>query len=210
MLTGKRIAAALAVLIACTLWLLGSPSPEERLSKKRTELEQQLATGAVRIDPAELLELNYNPSAHLRLLDLRDENEYNLFHLVDAERITLEQLRDRRFAMNLPPETIVVLISNGEGQAAEGWLLLTAARAPRIYLLAGGINGWLTAFGRPGLLRPMRADCPADDCRRYAFDAALGGRHPESDPGLKAIEGRSFTRKIKIEGPQKRKAGSCG
>ncbi len=210
MLSWKRAGAAAAVLAGGLLWLVGSPSPAERLAAQDAALEARLQAGEPQLRPEELLELAHNTSVRLRLLDLREENEFNLFHILDARRATLAELADRRFAAGLPRDAVVVVVSNGEGRAREGWKLLAAQRVPRVYLLAGGVHGWLTAFGGQGRLGPPRADCPLDDCRRYTFEAALGDRHPESDPGAGALAGREFVRKVKLEAATRRKAGSCG
>jgi rhodanese-related sulfurtransferase len=209
-LTWKRAGASLAVLLGLAIWLLGSPDPRARVRALEPGLDARLAAGEAQLDPGELVELMASTSVRLRLLDLRDENEYNLFHILDAERLPLERLAERRFALELPADAIVVLVSNGEGRAREGWKLLSAQKVPRVYLLQGGIHGWLEAFGHPGRLSPPDGRCPHDDCRRYAFEAALGARHPESDPGPEALAGRQFARKVKVEAVQRRKAGSCG
>ncbi|HOX42707.1 MAG TPA: rhodanese-like domain-containing protein [Myxococcota bacterium] len=210
MLTWKRAGALLALLLGAALWLFGSPSPEERLAAQAAALEARLAAGEAQLEPFELLELGHNPGLRLELLDLREENEFNLFHILDARRTTLPELATPAFASGLPRDAVVVLVSNGEGRAREGWKLLSAQRVPRVYLLAGGIHGWLQAFGFQARLGLTRGDCPLDDCRRYTFEAALGDRHPESDPGVQSLAGREFTRKVKLQASARRKAGSCG
>lgn len=209
MLTPKRLAALSAILLAAVLAILHRPDPGSRLAARRAALEPRAASDDIRVAPEEVLELLYNPAARLRLLDMRDENEFNLFHLPGARRVTLDSLALGRVAGLARDDTVIVL-SNGEGRAREAWLLLAAAGFERSYVLQGGIHGWLAAFGRPERIDPSRPACAQDDCRRYRFEAALGERHPEADPGPDALSGRTFERKVRVQSGHKRKSGSCG
>ncbi|NMB75810.1 MAG: rhodanese-like domain-containing protein [Myxococcales bacterium] len=209
MLTRRRLAAASAVLLAAVLAILHRPDPGSRLAARRAALEPRAASDDIRVAPEEALELLYNPAARLRLLDVREENEFNLFHLPGTRRVTLEALAQGQIA-GLARDDTVIVVSNGEGRAREAWLLLAAAGFERSYVLRGGIHGWLATFGRPERIDPSRPVCPQDECRRYRFEAALGERHPEADPGPDALIGRTFERKVRVQGAQKRKSGSCG
>jgi rhodanese-related sulfurtransferase len=209
MLSTRRLAAGAALGGALVLWIIHSPEPASRLAARQSSLEKKLASEEIRIDPAEVLELSYNPAARLKLLDLRDENEYNLFHIAGSRRVGLEALA----CGDLPPlsrDDRVVVVSNGEGRAAKAWLLLSAAGFEKVYILAGGIHGWLKAFAGPGVFDEGMPKCPFDDCRRYRFDAALGDRHPAADPDPEVLTGRTFPRKIELKTPRKRVSGSCG
>ncbi|HPC82281.1 MAG TPA: rhodanese-like domain-containing protein [Thermoanaerobaculaceae bacterium] len=209
MLKPKTLAALAAVVVAVVLALLDRPDPASRLDARRAALEQRLESADIRVSPEETLELLYNPAARLHLLDVREEAEFNLFHLGGARRAALSALA-RGDAGAIRRDDVVVVMSNGEGRARQAWLLLAAAGFEQTYILRGGIHGWLGVFGRPDRLDPSLQACELDDCRRYRFEAALGERHPESDPGPHALEGRSFERKVRVQGAQRRKSGSCG
>ncbi len=53
------------------------------------EYGSRLAYREVYIDPAELLHLMNDDYIELVIYDVRDERDWNMFHLVDAERIAL-------------------------------------------------------------------------------------------------------------------------
>lgn len=209
MLATRRFAAGAALGGAFVLWIIHSPEPASRLAVRQSSLEAKLASEGIRIDPEEVLELSYNSAARLKILDLRDENEFNLFHIVGSRHVRLEALASG----DLPPlsrDDRIVVVSNGEGCAAKAWLLLSAAGFDKVYMLAGGIHGWLKAFAGPEVLDDAMPECPFDECRRYRFDAALGDRHPAADPDPAILTGRTFPRKIELKTPQKRVSGSCG
>ena len=209
MLTGQRLAALCALGCGVVLWALHDPTPAGNLRRMRHELEQKAASDAIRVEPFEVLDLMYNPAARLKILDLRDENEFNLFHIASSRRASLEAL-GRGELQDLSRQETVVLVSNGEGRSVEGWMLLATTGHERLYIMKGGIHAWLETFGGSARLTQGPPGCPLDECRRYSFDAALGDRHPQSDPGPKALEKRTFVRKVRIEGPRKRVSGSCG
>jgi rhodanese-related sulfurtransferase len=175
------------------------------------ELEPRLTQRQVQIEPAELLELMHNDYLDLRLIDVRHERDWNLFHLWGAQRIPVEELAEHRntFA-KLPTNGVIVLVSNDESKATEAWkLMMATASRPNAYILAGGINRWLAEFS-PGQRRKDTADPgTADETLRYPFALALGSRHPAAlpDPHRAAI--RPFTKRVRL---QKRleKKGGCG
>jgi len=210
MLSWKTWLALAAIVLAAGLVLLGQPGLEDRLARMEPVLDAELESRGVHIDPGELLDLIHNLEMRLHILDLRDEAAYNLFHIVGARRITHEQLADRDWARALPPRTVFVLVSNGEERAERAWKLLRAHKVQNLYILAGGINAWVRAFGDPGNLRPAPPGCSGDDCRLYEFEAALGGRHPLSDPPAGLASRRDYQKKVEQVGQRTRKAGGCG
>jgi rhodanese-related sulfurtransferase len=204
----KRLAALAALILALVVCLLGERDPEKLAAARSEKLAGDFSSGNYRVHPAELLELMNNTSVKLHLLDLRDENEFNLFHLANSRRVELQQLKQKSFLYSLGQNELIVLVSNGEGRARRGWELLRVQNLKRVYILEGGINGWLEFFAPERTV--AGAKCEMDDCPRYRFEAALGERHPESLPGMDKISGRQFPRRVKVQTAQKRRAGSCG
>ncbi len=211
MSTKMKIAALAAVLAAAGLLLVPKPDFEDRLKAIDSDLSQALMQREVQIDPRELVEVVYNLNMRIKILDFRDENEFNLFHLVDAEHTTMDQIGNPRWVGALPKQTVMVLISNGEKRAERAWKILRAQGIENLYLLAGGLNVWVEVFGSKSRLVAPDKDCSLEDeCRRYRFEAALGSRHPESDPDPKRVETQEFVRKVKNIGRTQKKKGGCG
>ncbi len=209
MLSWKLWLALSAVLAALGLVLIGQPDLEQRLARLDPGLDRKLAERAVHIDPGELLALHYNTSMRLWVLDLRDEADFNLFHIAGARRIGRAQLADREWARALPPQTVFVLVGNGEQRAERAWRLLQVYEVPNVYILAGGINAWVAAFG-PDHRRPAPPGCAGPECRRYGFAAALGDRHPLSEPPALRARERDYQEKVQQSGRRARKSGGCG
>ncbi|MGD9253858.1 MAG: YeeE/YedE thiosulfate transporter family protein [Holophagae bacterium] len=191
-------AAAVTLLLMATLAVsssaIGRPLVLTRLDHISGELDQTLASRSVHIDPVELLGLMHGyvdgapGRVQLALIDVRDEAEFNRFHLVDAKRTTLDDLQGgagERYAGDHYDVAIKVVLGDGEARAEQGYRLLRAHGANDVYVLAGGINQWLDVF-RDGKVeaRPR----PDDEAPRHEFDQALGSRDPAARPTLRQYE----------------------
>ena len=203
--------AALLILAAAGLAWYGQPSPDEKWGFLAPELEPRLAQRQVQIEPAELIGLMRDDYVDLQLIDVRNEHDWNLFHLWGAERIPLGHLfaHRQRFA-ELRENGVIVLTSNDEASATEAWKrLMATANRPNAYILAGGINRWLDVFSPDGDAGRKIGENVPDERLRNPPKWALGSRHPASLPDPHDIRQQDFVKKVKL---QKRvvKKGGCG
>lgn len=209
MRAAKPLAALALLAAAAGLYAKGEPTLEDEVRRLAPELDRRLAAREVHVDPGELLSLMHDNRVRLAILDLRDERDWNLFHLVDARRIPASHPATPEVRA-LDPLAAKVLVSNGERRAEEAWRRLVAAKVPNVYILAGGINGWLDAYGvRPEGARAAAADSP-DDTMRHRFAAALGDRYPFARPDPETAPKRAFTPKVRLARPAKGPSGGCG
>ena len=100
--------------------LIGGPSAEDRLEWAGPALDREIQSRAYHIDPAELLDLMWNNQLRLALLDVRDEADFNLFHLIDARHFGFSSA-DLAWSQRLPDETVRVVMSNDEARANQAW-----------------------------------------------------------------------------------------
>lgn len=205
------LGATLLLLASAGLAWHGQPTPSEKWGFLAPELELRLTERQVQIDPAELAELMHNNHIDLRLVDVRDERDWNLFHLWGAERIPPGEVvtHRQRFA-RLAENGVIVLMSNDEAGATEAWkLVMATASQPNAYVLAGGINRWLAEFAPGHHGRKNSAPGTADETLRHPIRWALGSRHPAAMPDAHHVKDLSFTSKVKL---QKRVVmkGGCG
>jgi len=206
-----RYAAAggLLALAAVTL-IIGQPTTEDRWNWIKDEKQALLDSRAVQIHPGELLEKIYDDKLNLIMLDVRDEADYNLFHILDAQHIPLEQIEDKAEELrDAPANTLTVVMSNGEDAATEAWKTLVAESVPNVYILEGGVNYWIEVFAD----EPFKAEHPprqtAHDRLAYTFTAALGARYPIARPNLHAYE-LEYTPKVELKAKRGPASGGCG
>jgi rhodanese-related sulfurtransferase len=184
-----------------------------------TTWQADLDARKVQIDPRELAALVEDDLIKLHLIDLRQEADFHLFHLEDAQSFTLESLQT--FVDSKPSDkAVTILMSNGEVLATQAWRQLKLARLSNVYLLEGGVNHWLDTYAHAATkiqarkqqvrtLEDGRALHP--DSFNWAFEEALGARHFESRAPSHHGESdhEDFEKKVVIERKSK-KAGGCG
>ncbi|MBN2082770.1 rhodanese-like domain-containing protein [bacterium] len=210
MATKLRIAGAvILVLLAAVVALIGQPSAADKVAFRAAELDKQLDERKVQIDPGDLLRLMYDTKVPLVMLDVRDEPDYNLFHLVDSRHIALSGI-DSALIKAPGEKAVFVVIGNDEQRASEGWKLLTAQGATNAYLLAGGINLWLDVFANGQLTKPIDPSASGDDTLRHRFNSAVGQLHPAARPPIDAAAGREFVELVEIKEPGPKVKGGCG
>ncbi len=204
---GVLLAGAVGVL------LLGQPTTEEKWTKVAPVKEVELVDRAVQIHPGELLTMLGDNAVRIVMLDVRPENEFNLFHLRNAQNVQMDELAalipelHAKQALN----TVFVTISNDEAVATAAWKVLTAESIPNAYILEGGINNWLTTFGQEETAIRPTATPAADvgDSLDFTFFAAMGDRYLAADPNPHEWE-LEYTPKIKLEMKRDKSGGGCG
>ncbi len=119
----------------------------------------------MQIHPGELLASLADNQLNVILLDVRDEADYNLFHIRRARHLPLAEVAaaipDLQF--EAAANTVFVVMSNDERAATEAWKLLVAESVPNVYILEGGINNWLTVFGHDDPTVQPTPTPPGDD-----------------------------------------------
>jgi rhodanese-related sulfurtransferase len=205
----RYVGAGALALGALLLIPLGQPTNVDKWEQVSAEREVQLVKREVQISPAELLNTIHDHKINLIMLDVRDESNYNLFHLADARQVPLGELDGVTPELHLEPEnTVVVVMSNDETAATQAWKYLVAESIPNVYILDGGINNWLSVFAEEDQ-RIKAVDSSPDDSLRYAFGAALGAAFPSADPHVSEYD-LEFIPKIKLELKRGPTSGGCG
>lgn len=206
----RRVAVAGALGIGLAALTIGQPTIERKIAWAEPSHRARLDSREVFIDPAELLGLMHNNQIELRLVDVRSQRDFNVFHLLDAQNVRPEEL-DRSWAKDIAPSDIVVVMSNDEASACQAWKRLAVLPDINAYILAGGLNRWLDVYHRrladvPGPESPSAGE----DSFRYRFASALGDRYAASRPAAKEVSRRQFTSRVKMLTPGRAVGGGCG
>jgi rhodanese-related sulfurtransferase len=210
-----RLAAAAGLtVLAFVVMGMGQPTPADKWERLEGEFTPLLDAREVQITPGEFIQVAGNSQINLMVLDVRSESDFNLFHLVDSRRVSLEDIRSGVLTtefLDQPSNTLFLLISNDEANSTEAWTLLVAESVLNVYVLEDGINGWLDMFAGGGACEgcyPQDGDSPAG-MLRYTFDAALGANRPIADPDTFRDLVLPFFPKVKMEVKTELKGG-CG
>ena len=208
----RVLGGGLLLAAAGALALYGQPDLEQKWAFMAPELAARLENREVYIDPAELLHLMNDDYIELVIYDVRDERDWNIFHLVDAERVDLDDLPAQRDRLRRLTElAVVVVVSNDEIRATQAWKHLMALAKPNAYILEGGINQWLNIYGVADEEHEKHGAASltkADGTLRHPFTLALGARHAAAQPDEHHTPERTYTGKVKLLKKVAR-AGGC-
>jgi rhodanese-related sulfurtransferase len=205
----RYAAAGTLVLGAIALIFIGQPTSAERWDRISAEKQALLDQRAVQIHPGELLDLTADNQIKVVMLDVRSEADFNIFHILDARHVPLEELPNIVSDLHFEPEnTVFVTISNDETAATEAWKFMVAESVPNVYILEGGINNWIALFGDDDLTKTLNRGA-GDDQLCYIFDSALGARNPAAEPDPESME-LEYIPKVKLELKRAPTSGGCG
>ena len=200
---GALIAVALVALA------IGQPTTEDRWKAVSGVKMAALTEREVQVQPGEILHLMHDHDLSLVLLDARSETDYNLFHLADARRVTPEALPALLPEFRMEPATSVFLVmSNDEAAATAMWKTMVAESVVNAYILEGGVNGWLDAFGGDDPRITALPGAGADDLR-YSFSAAYGEGYPASFPDPEKYD-LTYEERVKLELKRGPAGKGCG
>jgi rhodanese-related sulfurtransferase len=226
-LAGAGALVAAAVVLA----VRGDPTSEQRWRWLPAAVHQQVADRAMLASPAELVALRKDNALRVDVLDLRDERDFNLFHVGGARQLDADRLDvEARRMLDEPPSTITFLAGNGEEAPLEAWKALKARGVANVYVLEGGMNRWLELYPVPACVATLDPNAtPGALGYRFAYatgdrlpsawperEHSRGFRFPCGEPALSAGDGAEFiwpahpfTKRVK---PQVRSVvkGGCG
>ncbi|MBK7369387.1 MAG: YeeE/YedE family protein [Candidatus Eisenbacteria bacterium] len=182
-----QVFAVSLVALAAVTAFVGQPDLGDRWRWIAPKAGPLLAQRDIFVDPAEVVELQRDLSLTVRVLEVRGEPEYNLFHLAGSRRISLDECGEAALVRELssvPDNTILLLASNGEEGATEAWKRLKAQGVLNLYVIDGGINHWLEVFPpRPELAaRTAPAGENASDDFGWRFSVATSAQTPSAQP----------------------------
>jgi len=222
-----RIYAAVSMLVlAVGVAFIRTPSSEDKYAK--VEINRTIGEGEeseqVKLTPQEILENGYaqvspeemfatmkDDKLIANIIDVRDESQFNIFHIVNGTNIPLEQLPNYlpELTSATDPNMINFVVSNDDALSTQAWKYLVAESVPNVYILDGGINAWITTFGEnePNV---VRLDLEHLEELDFIFPMALGDRYICSNPSPVLFEELEFEPVIQLQLKRDKSGGGCG
>ncbi|KAB2855636.1 MAG: rhodanese-like domain-containing protein, partial [Anaerolineae bacterium] len=195
---------------AVVVMFIGQPDTEDRWNTIKDDKAPVLANRDVQIQAGEVLALMRDDRINLILLDVRDEADFNLFHLLDAVNIRVDEIPDHLKEFRAKSaNTVFMVIGNDEKAATEVWKTMVSESVPNVYLLEGGINNWITTFADEEFKATSLIERHADDTLAYSFASALGSRYAMANPNPDVFQ-LEYTPKVKLQAARGGKSGGCG
>ena len=182
-------------LVAASLVLVanGQPSPESKFARMGPEVRKSVEERGIFVDPAEVVALRKDIGVQVSILDLRDETEFNLFHIGGSRRVTLADLESPerlKTLLDQPPSTVTFLVGSGEAAAFTAWKHLMVEGVPNLYVIDGGMNRWLERYPVDACVAERVGVADWRDGKAWRFLYATGSTQPSAWPELETS--RSF------------------
>lgn len=190
------------VLAAGTLLIKKTDKPKQ-IEPQQLLSELIQPTRFVNTDEIAKMIIQKDPS--LELIDVRGENEFNSFSLPNAINVPIDSILSPGGIEYLGiPGIKVVFISNDDIKADQAWILAKRHNFESIYVMKGGINGWMKTIIQP---QEPSEDAPFTEFETYEF--RKGARMYFTGVKTESTE----TQKIKVNVKRKKKStaasGGC-
>ncbi|MCA2004950.1 MAG: rhodanese-like domain-containing protein [Ignavibacterium sp.] len=130
--------AIVAVLLGVVALFAGDPYGGTSVKVNVKEIALSTIKDSDKINPATLADWIIQGKADYILVDLRAQEKYSEYSLPEAENIPLVELPEAELLRNQK----IILFSDDEVAAAQGWFILKAKNYKSVYILEGGLNGW--------------------------------------------------------------------
>jgi hypothetical protein len=186
---GRGFLAFSGALVAASLVLVvhGQPTTDEKFARMPAELRRSVEERGIFVDPAEVAALRKDVALQVRILDLRDERDFNLFHVGGSRRVPVGELQTPerlKTLLDQPSGTVTFLLGTGEPAALDAWKLLVTQGVPNLYVVEGGVNRWLERYPVDSCVAEKVGPADGRDAPAWRFRYAAGSTQPASWPEL--------------------------
>ena len=176
------------VLASVVVMAKGQPTPAEKFDLLGAEVRRPVEERGLFVHPAEVVTLKKDINVAVHILDLRDEHDFNLFHLGGARRVDPAELRRAshlKDLLALPGSAVTFLVAGGEEKALATWKELKAQGVGNLYVIEGGIDHWLQLYPAPTCVAE-RNEAASAAGPAWRFSYATGDSLPSAWPELAA------------------------
>lgn len=133
----KRIG-ILAIILGVLAAFIGNPMDNTKTSINVKELSMSADKTVNTINVKELSEWIIQGKMDYRLIDLRDESEYNEYNIPTSENIKVSSLLNSDLKRNEK----IILYSEDDLIASQAWFILKSANYKSVYIVDDGMEAW--------------------------------------------------------------------
>ncbi len=155
---------------------LGAAAADLVPSANVAEVAAQIDKEEDHLSALELGERIMHGDSRLRVIDLRPNSEFEVFHVPGAQRSSMRDLSTAA----LPKNSTVVLYSEGGTHAAQAWVLLRIRGYRDVFVLREGMYEWASRVMEPRLATDATASERMEFERAAKLSLYFGGT-PRSD-----------------------------
>jgi rhodanese-related sulfurtransferase len=130
----------------------GNPQSKSRMVVDTKELAAQMTSKSNYISVFNLADKIIKAEADFRLIDMRNEANYNEYNIPGSENILISDFNES----DMPRNEKYYLISDSDILTGQAWSLLKTRGYTAVYVIEGGLNEWKKSILFPAL--PANAD----------------------------------------------------
>jgi rhodanese-related sulfurtransferase len=137
---------------------------------KFDQLLEDINTRTAYVTTDEVADLLVNKDPSVLLVDVRDLNDFDKFHLPGAVHVPLKDLYNEDYAGWFEVEgQKTILYSNGTTDAQSAWVMLKLKDYENVFVMQGGANYWYETILKPIPPANIEAD---EEIAKYDFRKA--------------------------------------
>ncbi|HVQ42739.1 MAG TPA: rhodanese-like domain-containing protein [Vicinamibacterales bacterium] len=148
--TGRALA-IVALALGAAAPFAGSPYRSARASVDVAGLAGSIAREEDHVTALELAAWIHDRKPGLRIIDVREPEEFSAYQIPTAENVPLAQFS----RLSVKPDDTVVLYSGGGAHAAQAWVFIRAMGHRQVFFLSGGLNEWIDDVMNPVASTPI-------------------------------------------------------
>ncbi|KAA3609247.1 MAG: rhodanese-like domain-containing protein [Calditrichaeota bacterium] len=116
------------------------------------ELAAKITSKSNQMAAEDLAHIIIDKQPGVTIIDLRNKSDFEKYHIPGAIHIPVDNLFKRGSLDNIDPQNTIIIYSNGDAHASQGWILLQQ-QGYDSFILTGGMNYWIK-----GILNPEKPD----------------------------------------------------
>lgn len=165
-----KIVLAIFILPLAIIVAIFSNNTKDSNVEKFDQLLEDINTRTAYVSTDEVADLLVNKDPSILLVDVRDLNDFDKFHLPGAIHVPLKDLYSEDYEAWFEVEgQKTVLYSNGTVDAQSAWLMLKLKEYENIFVMQGGANYWYETILKP--IAPASIQ-PDEEIAKYDFRKA--------------------------------------
>lgn len=170
-IVNKQLGFTIAIILGIIMIFLPG-SDKSKFNFDPETLSSIILSNEDQISPETLSEWVVEERKDYRLIDIRDEKEFNEGNIKTSENIPLKDLLSKDTLDDLSQDQkTIILYSNGNSHASQAWLILNSTGLDS-YILEGGMNYWNKNILNPA---PPSGEVSDDEILIYRTKAAVAG-----------------------------------
>ena len=177
-INATRVLMAFMLLLGFIALFVGNPYRGGKTLIDTKELAMIVGEKVDHVEATDLADRIIKGNIDFTLIDLRDAEEYNTYHIPTAINMELASID---FDL-LPRNETIILYSGGGIHSAQAWFLFKAKGYPSVYMILDGLNAWMDDVLYPVKPDGLQGEALAAFEKRAEVAKFFGGKPRNAGP----------------------------